>query len=313
MRTSIRSRNGQCGIAIVLAMSTVALAAVAATAIVVTQSPWVRQSELSASHVQARTLVQAGVDWACAVLHEDRRSSSVDQLGEPWALRLAPMPVENGKLAGFLEDQQGLFNLNNIVKDGKVIPEQLAQFRRLLSILGFPDVHAAAMADALADWIDADDVPRLRGAEDEYYLSMQPPYSTSNRPLTDVAELALVRGFDANARARLRPFVSALPRFTAVNVNTAPPEVLAAITSGLGLDGARLLVTRRDSSYFRNRSDFLEAIPRGATIADSDITVSSDYFRVSLHVTIGDAQANGVALLHRPGTAWPTIVWRKLS
>ena len=50
-----------------------------------------------------------------------------------------------------------------------------------------------------------------------------------------MAELALVRGFDDGVRARLRPFVTALPRFTAVNANTASPEVLAAVVEGLGL------------------------------------------------------------------------------
>lgn len=312
MRVSLCPRIRQRGVAIVLAMGTVALAAMAATAIVVTQSTWARRNELLANHVQARNLVHAGVDWACAVLNEDRLSSSVDRLGEPWSLKLAPMPVDNGTLAGFLEDQQGLFNLNNLVKDGKIVPEQLAHFRRLLLILGFQETQASALTDALADWIDADDVPRPRGAEDEYYLAMQPPVPTANRPLTEVAELAQVRGFDASVRARVQPFVSVLPRFTAVNVNTAQAEVLAAITVGLGLDGARSLVARRDGSYFRNRTDFLEALPRGTAIVEENIAVSSDYFRASLHVTIGDAQANGLALIYRAGTAWPTVVWRKL-
>src|SRR5450759_3330110 len=99
-------RAGQRGVAIVLAMGVVALAALAATAIMVSQSTWSRQSELTAEHVQAQILVQTGVDWCRAVLSDDRRASSVDHLGEPWALRLPPMPVENGVLEGHIEDQQ---------------------------------------------------------------------------------------------------------------------------------------------------------------------------------------------------------------
>ena len=274
----------QRGVAIVLAMGVVALAALTATAIMVSQSTWSRQIELTAGHVQAQLLIQAGLDWTRAVLSDDRRASNVDYLGEPWALRLPPIPVENGSLVGHIEDQQGKFNLNNLLKGGKVNLAQLAHFRRLLSILALPP----ALADALADWIDAD-----------------------SRPLTDVAELALVRGFDDGVRARLRPFVTALPRFTAVNANTASPEVLAAVVEGLGLDGARAVVAQRERAYFRNFSDFFSQLPPGLIVPTENISVSSDYFIATMRVTIGGAQARGVALLARGNTGWPAIVWRK--
>jgi len=201
-------RARQHGVAIVLAMGVVALAAMAATAMMITQSTWSREGELTADHVQAQALIEAGVDWSRAILANDRRANSVDYLGEPWALRLPPMPVENGELAGYIEDQQGLFNLNNLVTGGKVNLAQLAHFQRLLSVLGLPP----ALAGAVVDWIDADSEPQPQGgAEDETYLAMQPPYLAANQPLNDVAELALVRGFDDGVRARLRPFVTRCP------------------------------------------------------------------------------------------------------
>lgn len=302
-------RAQQRGVAIVLAMGVVSLAALTATAMMTTQSTWLRQSELSAEHVQAQTLIQAGVDWTRALLSDDFRTSNVDHLGEPWALRLPPMPVENGELSGHIDDQQGAFNLNNLVNDGKINLAQLAHFKRLLSILGLPP----ALADALADWLDADSEPQPQGgAEDEFYTTLQPPYLTANRPLIDVGELVLVRGFDDGVRARLRPFVSALPAFTAVNVNTAPPEVIAAVVDDLGLDDARALVEKRARTYFRDRTDFLNQLPKGALVAAEDISFSSNYFMVQMRVTIGSAQARSVALLARQDANWPTIVWRKM-
>ncbi|MCX7149889.1 MAG: type II secretion system minor pseudopilin GspK [Rhodocyclales bacterium] len=302
-------KKSQSGVAIVLAMGVVALAALAATAIMVTQSTWARQNELVADHVQAQTLIQVGVDWTRALLSDDRRASSVDTPGEPWALRLPPIPVENGSLAGHIEDQQGRFNLNNMVKDGKPSLAQIAHFQRLLSILGLPP----ALADALVDWIDADsEVQAPGGAEDAFYLALQPPYLAANRPLIDVAELVLVRGFDDGVRLRLRPFVSALPAFTAVNVNTAPPEVIAAVVDGLDIDGARALVEQRARSYFRDRADFLNQLPKDVVAAIEDISFSSDYFLVDLRVNIGSAQARSAALLARTDANWPAIVWRKM-
>jgi Type II secretory pathway, component PulK len=303
-------RTRQQGVAIVLALSVVAMAAMVAAAIMVSQSTWARQLELTAEHVQARAVLQAGADWARAVLSDDRRLSNVDHLGEPWALRLPPMPVENGELVGKIEDQQGLFNVNNLVSEGKVNVAQLAHFQRLLATLGLPD----ALAYTLVDWIDDDSQPQPQGgAEDAYYLALDPPYLTANRPLIDVDELALVAGFDVSVRARLRPYVTALPGSTAVNVNTAPPEVLAAVIDGLDLGNAQAMVAQRDRAYFRDTNDFMKRLPRAAVAAAGDISVSSDYFLASLRVTIGGAQARGRALLSRSGTGtgWPIIIWRK--
>ncbi len=301
---------GQRGVAVVLAMGVVAFAAMAATALMVTQSTWSRQNELTTSYTQAQTMIGAGIDWARAVLNDDRRLGSVDHLGETWALRLPPMPVDNGELAGYIEDRQGAFNLNNLVKDGKIVPAQLDIFRRLLSILNLPD----DLADALADWIDSDGEPQLAsGAEDAYYLGLQPPYRTANHPLVDVAELSLVRGFDDGVRVRLRPFVTALPRATAVNVNTAAAELLVAVIDGLDIDQARTLVAHRDRTYFRGVADFMSQLPRELKVPAESITVSSIYFMATLRVTIGPAEARGLALLAREGAGWPVVVWRKTS
>ena len=303
------SARQQNGVAIVLAMAVVALAALAATAIVVSQSTWSRQLELSAGHAQAQRLIQAGLDWSRAVLSDDRRLGDVDHLGEPWALRLPAMPVDNGSLAGHLEDQQGKFNLNNLVRDGQVDSVQLEHYRRLLSLLELPP----SLADALADWIDADrTLQPPDGAEDAYYLSLPSPYLAANTPLSDIAELALVRGYDDRVRERLRPFVTALPKATAINVNTASPEVIAAGIDGLGLDGARALVAQRERGYFRNLSDFQAHLPGGATVAEQDICVGSDYFIATMEVSINDARAHGSALLARGAAGWPLVVWRKL-
>jgi general secretion pathway protein K len=297
----------QRGVAIVMAMSIVALAAIATTAMMMTQSTWSRETELQSDHAQAQILIQAGVDWARAVLSDDRRLNNVDHLKEPWALRLPAMPVDNGELAGFIEDQQGAFNLNNLVLGGNISIAQLDRFRRLLSILGLPPT----LANSLADWLDADSEQQPNGAEDDYYLSLPAPYLAANRPLTDVSELALVRGFTAEIRARLNPFVSALPANTALNVNTASPEVLSAVIDGLDLDAARSLVAQRERAYFRDYNDFASRVPRGAEIAESDLRVSSNYFLARVRVTIGGAEARGLALMVRPDIGWPAIVWRK--
>lgn len=279
-------KTHQQGVAIVLAMGVVALATMAATAIMVVQSTWSRQVELATGHVQSQLILLAGLDWARSVLSDDRRLSNIDYPGEIWALRLPPIPIDNGSLTGLIEDQQGKFNLNNLLKSGKLNMEQLAHFRRLLSILAMQ----TTLADALAERMD-----------------------TGNRALIDVSELAQVPGFEDKVRIQLRPFVTALPRYTPVNANTASPEVLAAVINGLSLDDARTLVEQRERSHFLSYADFSRFLPTGLIASSESISVGSVYFLATMRVSIGGAQARGSALLAREKSAWPVIVWRKNS
>jgi general secretion pathway protein K len=297
----------QRGVAVVLAMGVVALAAIAATAIMTTQSTWTHRHVLATNHIQAQAFVQGGVDWIRTVLGEDLRTSAVDHLAEPWALKLAPIAVENGTVSVSLEDQQSLFNINNMLRDGKINPVELANFYRLLDILGLPE----ELASALIDWIDSDAMPQPDGAEDDYYMTLVPPYLAANRPLVHVSELALIRGFDEDVRARLRPFVTALPRSTALNVNTAPAEVLAAVI-GIDMGAARELVAKRDPVYFRNLADFARSLPDGLTASGANLAVNSSFFLTTLSATIGQSESRGTALLDRGTGRLPAIVWRKM-
>lgn len=71
----------------------------------------------------------------------------------------------------------------------------------------------ASLTDALLDFVDADDIPRPEGAEQEYYDALPRPYRIANGPLPTVEHLLLVRGFtpavvvgeDANRNSTLDP------------------------------------------------------------------------------------------------------------
>ena len=219
------------------------------------------------------------------------------------------MPVDGGDVAGRIVDLQGAFNVNNLVRDGKVVPAELLRFRRLLAVLALPP-H---LADALADWLDADgDVRPGGGAEDGYYAALDPPYLAANRALMDVSDLALVRGFDDNVRARLGLFITALPRPTPVNVNTAPAEVLFAVLSDVDLETARALVAQRERTYFASVGDFARRLPGLSVSPDAGLAVASDHFLVAVRARIGESSVAGTALLVRDGPGWPGVAWRRI-
>lgn len=300
----------QSGFALVLALGVVALAAVAATAIITIESGWVRRSQLQTDMAQAQLAVRAGLDWTRALLYQDGRASAVDHAGEAWAAKLAPVAIEGGRLSGGIEDQQALFNLNNLVQGGQAVPAQMVRFRRLLALLDLP----TELAEALADWMDADGEPREHGgAEDAYYLGLSTPYLAANQGLADVGELASVRGYDEGVRARLRPFVTALPVATPVNVNTAPAEVLAMQVDGMRLDEAHALVAARSGTHFAVPADFVRRLPRGLVVDAADISVGSNYFLVRARASVGEVEARASALLAREAARWPAVVWRRAS
>jgi general secretion pathway protein K len=301
--------RGQRGLAVISAILVVALVASAASFMAWQQQLWVRQVENLNEQAQSRAVVLAAMQWARATLAQDARDSSVDHLGEDWAQALAPLPVEGGELAGGLTDQQGLFNLNSLVRDGRTSTADRAAFRKLLELLQLPP----ELADAVVDWIDPDAVVTYPGgAEDGDYLALDPPYRAGNRALTTVDGLARLKGFDAATLERLRPFVTALPQPTPVNVNTAPAEVLAAVVADLSLDQARTLATARKEEHFKDVADFRERLPKTATqVNETLLSVGSRYFLVSGHARFGRAKVGMQALFERESTAWPKLVWQK--
>ncbi|MBN8766430.1 MAG: type II secretion system minor pseudopilin GspK [Thiobacillus sp.] len=294
--------------AVITAILVVALVASAASFMAWQQQLWLRQVENLGAQAQSRVVALAALQWARSALAQDARSSSVDHLGEGWAQPLSPLPVEGGELSGGLSDQQGLFNLNSLVREGKASAADLAVFQKLLDLLQLPP----GLAGAVVDWIDPDAEPTYPGgAEDMDYLALDPPYRAANRALTTVDGLYRIKGFDAARVERLRAFVTALPQATPVNVNTAPAEVLAAV-AGLSLDQARALVAARKARHFADLADFRARLPQPeAPLNETLLSVDSRYFLVTGHARFGRAKAGCQALLEREATAWPKLVWQK--
>lgn len=305
-------RLGERGVAVVTAILVVAVAASTATWMLAQQSATLNQTALVASRAQADLFAQAGLDWARGILAEDARSGTVDSLDEAWSRPLAGLPVERALVSGAISDQQARYNLNNLVKDGRRSDADVQILARLLDSLGLDP----GLALAVLDWVDGDaDIAGSGGAEDAYYLSLPRPYRAANRPMAQVEELYAIRGFDAKAVARLRPFVTALPARTPVNANTAPAEVIAAILPELGREEVRELVASRQAKPFKDRADLKARAKKGAANAfDADLDVKSDHFLVQVGVAQDDVQVAAEALVARaaPGKSPATaIIWRR--
>ena len=178
-------------------------------------------------------------------------------------------------------------------------PQQIALARFAL-LLRHLDIDEAVLP-AILDWVDPDTDERFpNGAEDDFYSRLKPAYRTANRGFEDVSELKLVRGIEPEVFEKLRPFVTLLPDATAINVNTAPIEVLMSLGPALDRATATMIVETRKVRPFRNIAE-LQALPMllGRPLVSEGLTVGSDFFILEMDVTSGQSTLAARTLLGR--------------
>jgi general secretion pathway protein K len=293
-------RKRQRGVALITAVLMVALATILAVNVIYRGMLDQRRAGTLFALDQAFEVALGAEAWAADVLQRDQQQSQGDNYAENWAKPLPPLPVEGGTVSGRLTDLQGRFNLNSLVfADGTTNPDAVQRLARILVSLDLEPGWASTMAD----WIDEDTQPGFPdGAEDTVYTGQNPPYLAANMPITRASELLSMPGFGPERYAKLKPFVTALPVGTALNVCTAPGIVLDALSENVrefGLDPEDL-AKRREAGCFPTLNDL-----RGA-LGDADynkvkdsISESSNYFGATVWVTIGTTDFTLYSLLVR--------------
>ncbi len=159
-----------------------------------------------------------------------------------------------GKYQVRLTDEGGRIALNRV--DDLILTEVVTNLLRGGNKTKGMNVHetqaVAEIVDAILDWRDVDNLKRLHGAENEYYLSLKHPYHAKQGWFDSPEELLLVRGitpelyYGGDGVPGLRDVFSVYSRSGTVNVKTAPAAVLQAL---LGIEAADVkeLVDLRDA------------------------------------------------------------------
>jgi general secretion pathway protein K len=297
-----RRSHAQRGVALITAVLMVALATMLAVDVGYRGFLDQRRTGTLFALDQGYEIALGAEAWAADFLKQDMQDSQTDHFGEVWARPLPPLPIDGGTVEGRLEDMQGRFNLNNLIHtDGTPNPTAVKQFERILAMLEIEPNWATAMAD----WIDQDTQPGFPdGAEDSVYTGMDPPHLAANMPITRVSELLVLPGFGPERYAKLRPFVSALPVGTPLNVCTAPGVVLDSLSEDareFSLNPEDL-GNRRKNACFPTLEDLRGSLGDAAyTELKNSLTESSAYFRATVWVTIGTTQFTLYSLLARGG------------
>lgn len=281
---------------------------------------------------QAILLLLGAEDWAISLLDEDGDTTAVDDYSEKWARELPAMPVEGGYISGCVRDLQSRFNLNNLASytnktwEDELMAEQVGTekatqrtiLRNLLTLAG-RDSSDAKIA-ALVDWVDADSwLVTPESAEDNEYLLLSPAYRAANHNMVELSELSLVQGFNGADVVALRDYVNVIPAHTAINVNTAPAQVMMALLPRMNPDIYNQLDQARPFETMQQFYTLLAGI-MGETSQSLQqqlpvefLSIGTDYFELLADAELAGVRVAYTSLIYRAGGAAPRIVQRTVQ
>jgi general secretion pathway protein K len=271
-------------------------------------------------------------------------SAGLDTLQDLWARTdLLQIPLETGqKLNVQVTDLSGRIDLNAIIKRDASGAETLNQpvFDEIVTLLQQAQdslgqtqttneqggtMSAEDIAYAIADWVDADEV-RLSdgGFEDEYYNTLEDPYSSKNGPFDSVAELQLVAGIDDDLYGAIKDAVTVYPfeGGGGINPNTAPPVVLASIRvkenpasetpEPLSAEQVgTILDTRAKGIAIQSDQDLKDLLDLDAgAVFTPGLVYGSNVFGIDVVASVRDTLSRLHAVVDRGGETPKVLYWR---
>lgn len=256
---------------------------------------------------RAGALASDGVVLAKAALEELLRRDSNIVMGKEGLVFSRPAG-EGVEIAIRATDESGRLSVKAVypmtgLSDAKV-EKSLRKFFKEMKL-------EASLTDSLADWIDNDDIPRPGGAEAAQYRSNKRPYKPSNNYPETLDELLLVNGFTPEIFWAVNNYLTVYGADSLVNVNTAPKEVLIALSDDMTGGLADEIIKKRKDAPFRDRSDIMK-VPGFERIGfglQDRITTTSRTFRVFSKATAGETVREVEAVIQLGGGV---LYWREM-
>lgn len=250
----LRPCRGQSGVALVLVVWILAILSIVAGEFIFSSRLRILVERNRRDQDQSYALAVAGYHAALEDLGKDLVSSSRGEEGE---LLLHAKRGDEGEPAERSDEPlgEGTYSFRIQDEDGKIDinSQRRPSLIALLKEAGHtPGQERDILVDSILDWVDTNRDHRLNGAEEDYYRSLEQPYSCKDGPFDTAGELLLVRGmrkeyfFGGEDGERtflpLRDFITPYP--VSFNRDTAPEGVLRV----LGL--TRPVVSSRLSQYY---------------------------------------------------------------
>jgi general secretion pathway protein K len=171
-------------------------------------------------------------------------------------------------------DETGKISLNGMTDSSGVV------LKNLLINQGISPENTDIIIDSILDWKDGDDLHRLNGAESDYYMSLPNPYKARNADFETLEELILVRGmteeilYGNKGKKGIINFLSLHNSANQINLNAAPPEILAALPGSNAGMVERLMEFRAVKEIY-NAEEIKDIIGDSYTLMAPYITFAS--------------------------------------
>jgi general secretion pathway protein K len=257
-------RDKQSGVILINVLVILALTSAALLVMVRTSDLSIARSQVFSDAAQGLALIQAGEASAIAALRRDMTDApDADHLREAWArVGQAETRIETGTFALDITDAQSRFNLNSLSGSG-VLGQQI--LTRIAARLKLPE----------------DTAPRIMAR-----MAQKPA-------LLALDQLINGAGLSPETVDDLRRLVTVMPGRHDINLNTAPADLIFALTDNPVQ--ARVLLTIRDRKGYLTTGDFAAA----NVILPAGTGFTSQYFQVATRVTVGQTAQSMSSLLRR--------------
>jgi general secretion pathway protein K len=195
----IRTHHNSGGIALIMVMCAIFVLSALAAGFVLSMKVETRLAYNANSEQQLLWLGRSGVELARYVLSQHPPGEPYDSLNQKWAggsgslaesnsalssLSLVNYPVGDGTVSIKIIDLERKVNINTA---------SATTIQQALTLMGVDANDISVVSDSILDWIDSDDLPRVAGAESDYYQGLAVPYYAKNAPIDDLSELLLVK------------------------------------------------------------------------------------------------------------------------
>jgi len=216
-RLLIASRpRAQRGVALVLVLWMLALLSIIGANLVFSS----RTAVLVAGNLYARAKAEAAADAGVHKAIQELYRAQADPQRWTGDGRTHSWTFEGATVRVTILDESGKIDLN-------AAPTWL--LKGLFRALGANEPDADALADAVADWRDADDLRSLHGAEKSDYAAAGRDYGPANAPFETIEELRQVLGMSDDLFRKLESLVTVYTRQDGINSTVAQREVLLAL------------------------------------------------------------------------------------
>lgn len=277
--------TGMRGAALLLVLWLVALLTALVGAYALTARMEALQGRVGSRGTIVQEIARAGMEYALVRVADRNPETHWQPNGRAYAWRFDGHDVQVRII-----DETGKVDLNQA---------DVPLLSRLMQALGEPPDASDALAAAIVDWRDADDLGQpVGGAEDGDYAAAGRPYGAKDAPFETIAELEQVLGMTPDLYARLEPFLTLYSGRGQPDATYAQGPVLVA----MGMDATAWLAQREAA---------------GAAGALQLVGTGSGTYSIESRARLADGRETSLRTVVRagaspvPGSAYTLLRWEE--